>query len=276
MISADHAARPYAMRLPTDLREANAADRERIANQQRLLAPSDDPAGWVKLASLAQAQTDNQTWAANVAIAARSASAVDERLSAMQTALDRSLEIAVSAGSPAFSNAARSAAIQELRAIAENLTRLVEGTDSSGQPLFTADPLMLPVGERRTVSTGFQSGRLTDAGGSMPWVAVSAFADALAAPGDMQLLSSAREAVSRTVDRVTAARSLAGADSAGIERIGEQLAEAEFRIEEQRSGLSDPDIPALIARIEGRQLTIEAANALFARINRVTLFDLLR
>ena len=44
---------------------------------------------------------------------------------------------------------------------------------------------------------------------------------------------------------------------------------------ERRSGLEDTDLTETIARIQSKLLSLEAAQAAFARINRQSLFDLI-
>lgn len=276
MIETGNALRPNAMRLPVELVAANAADRQRIASQQRLLAPSDDPGDWAALSSLSRTEANGAAWSANIGIAVRMGAAVDDRLASMQVAIDRTLEIAVAAGSPAFGSAARAAAIEELRGIASDVSALTQGRDVSGLPLFGDNLVRLPVGYDRTVPAGYPLSRLEQASGAMPQDAIVALADALGDPTNAALLASARDAVSAAAETVTVARSLSGADNARLERTAGEMAEASQLAEEEQSRLSAPDIAALIARIDQRQLTIDAANALYARINRVTLFDLLR
>lgn len=276
MIESRASIRPNAMRLSVDLVEANAADRQRVASQQRLLAPSDDAADWAGLSSVSRARSDNEAWSANIGVIARMGEAVDSRLGAMQSAMDRALEIAIAAGSPVFNDTARAAAVAELRGIATELAGLVQGTDPGGLPLFSDSPLMLPVGAQRTEQAGFSLSRLESGSGVRPEAAVSALADALALPGNQQSFAAARQGVTDAVQTVAVARSVAGAGNARIDRMAGQMAEARNELDEAQARLGAPDIAALIARIEERQLTIDAANALYARINRVTLFDLLR
>lgn len=275
MIDMDSVRRPNAFRIPFDLAEANAADRQRIATQQRLLSPSDSPADWSMLSSLSRAISSSQTWSANIGIAIRMGTAADDHLSAMQTAIDRALEIAVAAGSPAFGSTARTAAVEELRLLAVELSGLTIGKDASGLPLFSDSPLQLPAGGDVAVPAGVPLTLLAARDNGLPGASVAALADAIAS-GNSQSIQAAREAVASATEAVTSARSVAGAGTARAERMANRLADARLSDEEDRVRLSSPDIAAIIARIEERQVTIDASNALYARINRTTLFDLLR
>jgi flagellar hook-associated protein 3 FlgL len=66
-----------------------------------------------------------------------------------------------------------------------------------------------------------------------------------------------------------------GVRAARIDAVRERLEAGSLQIEEERSGLEDTDISRVVAQINAKQLTLEAAQAAFARINRNTLFDLL-
>ena len=44
---------------------------------------------------------------------------------------------------------------------------------------------------------------------------------------------------------------------------------------EERQALEATEIPGTIARMQGDQLALDAAQAMFAKVNRRTLFDLL-
>jgi flagellar hook-associated protein 3 FlgL len=74
---------------------------------------------------------------------------------------------------------------------------------------------------------------------------------------------------------VSSVRGEHGVRAARIDAVRERLEAGSLQIEEERSGLEDTDISRVVAQINAKQLTLEAAQAAFARINRNTLFDLL-
>ena len=49
-----------------------------------------------------------------------------------------------------------------------------------------------------------------------------------------------------------------------------------MQLEEQRSGLESTDITEAVARLGAKDLSLKAAQAVFARINQTSLFDILR
>ena len=61
-----------------------------------------------------------------------------------------------------------------------------------------------------------------------------------------------------------------------VDALLERQADTGLQLEEERSGLEDTDIQAVVARLSSQQLSLQAAQAVFARVNESTLFDILR
>ena len=67
-----------------------------------------------------------------------------------------------------------------------------------------------------------------------------------------------------------------GALANRVDQLLERQADTGLQLTEERSGLEDTDIQAVIARLSSQQLSLQAAQAVFARVNESTLFDILR
>ncbi len=76
-------------------------------------------------------------------------------------------------------------------------------------------------------------------------------------------------------DHVSAVRGEQGIRAARIDSARDRLIAVQTSGSEERDGLEATDTPGTIARIQGDQLALDAAQALFAKVNRRTLFDLL-
>src|SRR5205085_470150 len=92
-----------------------------------------------------------------------------------------------------------------------------------------------------------------------------------------------KAAVATSVDEVAAAvshvstqRGEQGALANRVDQMLERQADSGLQLTEERSGLEDTDVQAVIARLSSQQLSLQAAQAVFARINENTLFDILR
>jgi flagellar hook-associated protein 3 FlgL len=66
-----------------------------------------------------------------------------------------------------------------------------------------------------------------------------------------------------------------GLNAARLDRLREASTARGLTFAEERSVLEDTDLSAAIAELNGMTLTLEAAQAAFARINRRTLMDML-
>ena len=76
-------------------------------------------------------------------------------------------------------------------------------------------------------------------------------------------------------DHISTVRGDQGARAARFDALRDRLIDSATAIGEERSSIEDTDLVATIARIQTDQLLLDAAQSLFARINRRTLFDLL-
>jgi flagellin-like hook-associated protein FlgL len=90
-------------------------------------------------------------------------------------------------------------------------------------------------------------------------------------------------AVATSADNVTAAvahvanaRGEQGALGARIDQVTERQADTGLQLDEERSNLESADVTAVIARLQSQQLTLQAAQAVFSRVNASTLFDILK
>ena len=67
-----------------------------------------------------------------------------------------------------------------------------------------------------------------------------------------------------------------GALANRVDQLLERKADTGLQLADERSGLEDTDIQAVVARLGAQQLSLQAAQAVFARVNQSTLFDILR
>lgn len=244
-----------------------------ISSGKRLQAASDDPAAAVRIGQLRLTQTNEAAWRGNVDIGIALAARADATLGNVATLLDRARELATNGASETLSDKDRATIALELRSIADEVDSLSNGTDATGQPIFPATPLRLPVSDSLTLtattsrSDAFIVGArdiatiLRDAATGIT-TSTAARATALA---DVTLAS----------DHISVVRGKQGARAARYDALRDRLIDSATAIDEERSSIEDTDIAATIARTQTDQLSLEAAQSMFARINRRTLFDLL-
>ncbi|MDX3884508.1 MAG: flagellin [Sphingomonas sp.] len=252
-----------------------------LSNETRLQRASDDPAASARVADIRRAQANEGVWAKNVDAASALATRADTTLGSVANALDRARELMTAANSGTYSDEDRKAMAIELRSIAAEIAELSQTRDSRGQPLFPAgDSLAVPIGPGLFIAPSVsQDGLFTNvataSGGTKDLAAiVSDAANAIEQP-DAALRNAAMADVIGATETVTAARADQGVRAARLDTARERFANSGLVLAEERSKLEDTDVTETVAKLQAKQLSLEAAQAAFARINRQTLFDLL-
>jgi flagellar hook-associated protein 3 FlgL len=256
-----------------------------ITTTKRILAPSDDPVAAARVSSIGRAQANGTVWKSNLNLAEALAARADTALKAVGTALDRAGELMAAGANGTLSDDNRATIALELRSIAEELSSLKDAKDSRGSRLFMSTAsLRIPVssgvsieavGTREDV---FES-VATAAGPQDIAAIVAAAADALSLTNPAARAAAvavSTDAVAAAVSHVATARGEQGARANRVDQLLERQADTGLQLDEERSNLEDTDVTAVIARLQSQQLTLQAAQAVFSRVNATTLFDVLR
>lgn len=249
-----------------------------IATGKRILAPSDDPIGAARVGEINRAQADEATWLRNAEVAAALAARADTTLSSVATSVDRAKELMLAAASGTLSADNRAIIANELRGIADEIGSLRATLDPRGEPLFrTNGPLEIPVSAGIRIAPVAERVAIFDA--PIDLVAAVNAAAAAAVEPDPATRSAAIRASLETLDGGTAQIATARADQGvradRLDKIRERLATSGLQLEEQKSAIEGTDIAEAIARVQSKQLNLQAAQAMFARINQRSLFDLI-
>jgi len=83
------------------------------------------------------------------------------------------------------------------------------------------------------------------------------------------------DTLTAAIDHVANQNAVIGLSAGRLERIGEGLAARGIEIADERKSVEDTDLESAIALLNAQDLTLSAAQAAFAKINRQTMFDLL-
>lgn len=247
-----------------------------VSTGQRIQRRSEDPSGFARASRLEQEKTAVAVWSRNVDQAMSRVAQADSVMESSSDLLARVGELVLAAGGPV--NAAdRNTIANEISAIADELASLGATTAPNGEPLF------LPGSNGRMARFGSDTvfaalpGRDTAmaVGGRSIAVIVADAATAVRG-GDAALIAAAGNEANGAIAHLADQRAQLGLAGARLERIGEALAARDIELSAERSELMDTNLSEAIARLNAQTLTLEAAQAAFARINRQTLFDLLR
>lgn len=262
-------------------RQARLADQVQqtqiqVSTGQRIQRRSDDPTGFARAARLDQDNSASAVWSRNIDQAAARVAQADGVMASAGDLMARVGELVLAAGGPV--NAAdRGSIANEISALADEFASLAMTSAPNGEPLF------LPGSEGRAarfdsnIAFAPLPGRdsaMAMSGRSMAVIV----ADAAAAvrSGDAARITAAANETNGAVAHLADQRARLGLTGARLERMGETLAARGIERAAERSALMDTDLSEAIARLNAQTLTLEAAQAAFARINRQNLFDLLR
>ncbi|HET8749448.1 MAG TPA: flagellin [Sphingomicrobium sp.] len=246
-----------------------------ISTGKRIQRPSDDPAASVRIASIRRAQADSAVWKRNVDLGASLAAQANDVLKTLNDRLARAQELTVEGATGSLPQSARDTIADELRGIADEVASLQLTQSSLGQPLFSSGQaremrfsdgiVFAPVPSQSDV---FQSG------GQSLSQQLQTMAAAVQS-GDRIQLDSALTTADALIEHGTDVASTIGNAAARLDRLTDSQASRAIDLTAERSGLEDTDLTTAIATLNAQQLTLDAAQAAFARINRRSLFDLL-
>jgi flagellar hook-associated protein 3 FlgL len=249
-----------------------------IASSKRLQAGSDDPAASARIAVLRRQDIDVRIWGANADGAASVAARADSGLAAVGLLLDRARELVTSAANDTLNDADRAGIASELAGLADEIDALSVETDAGGARVFPVGAaLAVPVGNGLTLDatpTFDDAFSVVAGGGSVGISAVLRNAGAAVVLGTTARAVALAE-VTAASDHISAVRGEQGTRAARIDGARDRLVTVRTDGGEERLALEATDVPATIARVQGDQLALDAAQALFAKVNRRTLFDLL-
>jgi flagellar hook-associated protein 3 FlgL len=250
-----------------------------IATGKRILAPSDDPIGAARVGEIARAQADEATWLRNIDTASALAARSDTVLGSVANGIDRAYELMVAASTGTLSDANRATIATELRAIAEEMAALRDTRDPRGEPLFRVNgALEVPVSAGVRIAPVADRASIFDARVDLVATinaAVAAITDpdpATRTPASQAALADLNLAVTQ----VATARADQGVRANRLDALREALASSAVQLEEQRAAIEATNIPEAIARLQSRQVSLQAAQAIFARLNKSSLFDIIR
>ncbi|KTE20949.1 flagellin-like protein [Sphingopyxis sp. H050] len=247
-----------------------------ISTGKRLQRMSDDPAAARRIATIGTAQASMTTWQANIKSAEAQVSQASGVLKSTSDLLARAQELTLSASNDTLNPADRATVAAELNAIADEIDGLAATRDSNGESLFAsgaarvvrfdADVSFAPV---QSATTAFV------VGGNALSTSLRDAATAVAT-GNKAGIGTALTGISAAITHVADQNAALGLAAGRLERIGDSLSSRGIEVADERKSIEDTDLETAIAQLNAQDLTLGAAQAAFAKINRQTLFDLLR
>ena len=258
-------------------RLAGAIARSQIAisTGRRYEVASDDPVAAARVAKLSRDQANEATWKGNLTLGASLAAEADTALSALSDHMLHARELMTAGASGTASIEDRRTYATELRALARDVIGLRQTTSSLGTPLFSpAAPLPLRAGSSTVIVPTAGAAAVFDIQGVALDQQLQDAADVLEG-GDAMRIGASLDQLGTAITHVADAAADQGVRAKQIDGLLDRNAARAIDIASERSGLEDTDLTTAIAQLNAQQLTLDAAQAAFARINRRSLFDLL-
>lgn len=255
-----------------------------ISTGKRLQAASDDPIAAARVSELRRAQADQAVWTRNIQTAKSVAAQVDTAMSNVGDIFNRVKELTLAGATESVSPSDRQAIVQELASLRTSLANIQTSTTPTGQPLFPTDaPLQVSTSATQRLSATaqrsdvFEGIAFAHGADTLDWV----IGDAIAAisTDDVTTRRALSDANLSDVDiaitHVTDQRAAQGVRAAQLDIAADTIEEASTQLAEERSSLEDTDVAATVMKLNAKTLSLQAAQAAFAKVNRNTLFDFL-
>lgn len=264
------------LRLTAEIARAQAE----ISTGKKILTPSDDPAASARISDIARTQANQATWRGNLDKAAAVSAQADNVLGSLGTAMTRAGELLLSGANQTLANEDREAIALEIDSLAEHVTALRMTRDSRGELLFPDGPaIRIPVAADLEITAVATRADVFDQvatpSGTVDLITILRNSAASLRSGGAPIAASIEE-VNDAIAHVAAAHAQQGARGNRIDNLIEQSESFAIVMADERMNLESADITEVISRLQAKELSLEAAQAAFARIQRSNLFDLIR
>jgi flagellar hook-associated protein 3 FlgL len=261
----------------TRLNDAIAEQQRAIATGQRIDSASDDPQAWVEISSLSRQQSDEQAWMSNIDRAQTRADRAETAVDTMTSGLIRTKELLIQSSSDTLSANDREGIALEMENVLATINDLVTQQDGYGGDLFPEAALSIPIGENRSISPAPSRTELLDgigAGNETLQQVLTLTIDAVRS-GTTADRQDRLGAVDGAIERMTTVLTRQGVTSNALESVRVQYEDNGIALTELRSRLEDTDVTEAITRLQTLDTSLEAARAIYARIEQQNLLNFL-
>ncbi|MCC2601456.1 flagellin [Sphingopyxis yananensis] len=245
-----------------------------ISSSKRLQRMSDDPVASRRISTINAAQSSMSNWQLNLTTASGMVSQGESVMKSVSALLQRVNDLSMTAVNGTMDASSRQTISAEIQSIADEIDNLTASRGSNGEPLFSAIPHVM------RFDTDIAFAPLPAAGDvfAINGVSLSASLRDVAnniATGNEAGMGTDRDVVMNMIGHVADQHAGIGLAAGRLDRIAESLDLRAISVKDERSGLEDTDLAEAISLLKAQDLTLSAAQATFAQINRRTLFDIL-
>ena len=288
--------------------QSNVAEMQaKLASGKSLVKPSDDAEKATLIQRLNSAMQRQDIYQLSLDRADSRIRMEETALSSAQDMLQRIRELAIQGNSDTLSSADRNIIAKEVSSLRDALFSLANTEDESGNYIFSGTAVKTPafardsdnkiyyngdqnqisvdISEYRQVKVNragdvvFNSVERTDADGDVEEVeffnVLDDFVSALNSGGD-QMLSRGLKEISTLTDDMALSLADVGSRLNTVESQRDIIDETKLRYQELLSNAEDLDYATAVTKLSAQVLSLEAAQASFAKISQLNLFNYLR
>lgn len=272
---------PDAVQAQLDLANAIAEQQKAISSGKRLTTPSDDPQGWLEVSLIARQQGNEEAWVSNIGRAETRAVQAESSMSEIVSGLIRVKELVIQANNDTINDVNRDGIAIEMEGILANMRDILNQDDPFGGKLFADVPIEVPIGGTRHVIAAPTSAQMVEnvadgSGGthSLDDLMVSVI-DAVR-NGTPAARQGRIVPIDRMVDHMTAMLTEQGVARDRLESARNQFTESRIVLAERKQQIEDVNVSEAITRLQALDISLEAAQAVYAKITQRSLLDFLR
>jgi flagellar hook-associated protein 3 FlgL len=259
----------------TALSSALSDTQVQISTGKKLQMASDDPAAAARIASIKLSEANNMTWENNIAKGLSLNSQADTTMQTVSELMTQAKTLLVQASNGTQSLSDQASIAAQLTSISDQLDSLANIKDANGQPLFSQGTALAARYSSSDVFAAVPSQAEAMFVGGMSYAAIVSSAASAVSSGNTSQIVASLTAADNGVSNAADVSAKIGLAANKLQAIQTRLSSEYLTMENERSGLEDTDVSAAIAKLNQQTLTLQAAQAAFARINRQTLFDVL-
>jgi flagellar hook-associated protein 3 FlgL len=259
----------------TNLASALARSQVEISTGKKIQIPSDDPVASERIGYIRQTQSNHEAWTSNLSLGISLVEQAGGVMSAVSDRLAHARELSIAGASRTLSDVDRETIVSELRSLADEVAGLSSTQSSLGTELFSSGPaLKFRFGEFDLLEPIPMRQDAFELNGTSLSQIISEAASALSSEDEAEINLSL-SALERGINKSASVAADIGVRGNRMINIRERMIDEDIILTTERSGLEDTDLNVAIGRLNQKSLSLDAARAAFARINRQTLFDLL-
>lgn len=246
-----------------------------ISTGKKIQRASDDPVAAARVATISRSQANSKAWSANLDTGLSLNSQAETAISGMADRLAQSRELLLAGANGTLTQADRDTLAAQLDGFASELDGLVGRRSANGQPLFSAGTALSVRYDANTILAPVPSRtEIFDVGGVSLSQMVRDAATALRG-GSAAAIGASLTTLDTGVTKIADALGDIGQRGKRLQSLEDASRIQDIDLAAERTDLEATDLSEAIALLNAQTLTLDAAQAAFARINRRTLLDLL-